>query len=691
MVKNILLLTAIAGVGAYAQANSATEKIEPQKGLTERHERTLTAPRFYVCQRAAEPIKIDGKLTEKSWELAERTQPFVDISGEDFPTPKYETYAKMLWDDDYLYVGAVLQEDDIKANITQRDDIIYHDNDFEVFIDPDGDGMNYFEIENNAYGVVFDLMLDKAYRSGGNFMIQYDCPGLILKTSLQGTINKSSDTDKSWTVEMAIPHKALTVNFNNPLKAGNVWRLNFSRVEWLKEGGPEENWVWSPTGKVDMHMPDRWGFVAFSPVTVGTQAEAFQYPYNMDIYKTLWAMFYEQLANQGANNNFLRNIEQFCLTPAEMAKLPEGATIDVDAATSTFTVSITDPKEGKTYSVNQNGKFSITETPKREIKNFVWSSPHAYDTPAEWQAWFKMLKENGITGVMFEGYDTDLYKMCKEAGLEAHHWKWTMNRKEVLDTHPDWFAVNRKGESCYDQPAYVDYYRFLCPNHDGVATYLAEDYVEEMNKPYVDGVHLDYVRMPDVILPTDLWKNYGIEQTTELPEYDFCYCDVCREKYKAQHGKDPLELEFPMNTPTWTNFRLNSITNVVDSITEAVKSRGGYITAAVFPGPSMARSMVRQDWGKWNLDAYYPMIYNGFYGEGIEWIGESTKESVDAVGDRSKIYTGMYYDDIKDCLIPAVEQALDNGASGVSFFQAPDEEHLKMFKAYLDEKGYIVK
>ena len=114
-----------------------------------------------------------------------------------------------------------------------------------------------------------------------------------------------------------------------------------------------------------------------------------------------------------------------------------------------------------------------------------------------------------------------------------------MNRAELLDKHPDWYAVNRKGESSHDKPAYVDYYRFLCPNHSGVAPYLAEDYVKEAHKPYVDGVHLDYVRMPDVVLPVSLWKNYGIEQKEELPEYDYCYCDTCRALFKAKTGQDP--------------------------------------------------------------------------------------------------------------------------------------------------------
>ena len=251
------------------------------QNLLAKHERTLTLPLGYVCYRTAGLLKIDGKLNEASWKSAESTAPFVDISGEGFAKPIYNTAAKMLWDDEYLYIGATLQEPDIKARLTQRDTIIYHDNDFEVFLDPDGDGHQYFEIETNARGVIFDLMLDRPYRSGGNFFIQWDCPGLKTAIHCDGTLNKSTDKDRQWSVEMAIPRAAITRNFTNPLQTGNYWRINFSRVQWLKAGGPEENWVWSPTGKIDMHMPDRWGFLYFSDKTVGKAKDTFTYPYDM--------------------------------------------------------------------------------------------------------------------------------------------------------------------------------------------------------------------------------------------------------------------------------------------------------------------------------------------------------------------------------------------------------------------------
>lgn len=55
---------------------------------------------------------------------------------------------------------------------------------------------------------------------------------------------------------------------------------------------------------------------------------------------------------------------------------------------------------------------------------------------AEWKKWFALLKECGISGVMFEGYNENIYRLCKEAGLEAHYWKWTMNRRNCWTSIP---------------------------------------------------------------------------------------------------------------------------------------------------------------------------------------------------------------------------------------------------------------
>ncbi|WP_300904462.1 sugar-binding protein [uncultured Alistipes sp.] len=657
--------------------------------LFERYKAQLTEPRSYDCFRTEGKMRIDGRLDEAAWRRAVPTAPFVDIRGEGYPEPVKKTSVRMLWDDRNLYIGAELEEDDIVARLTQRDTIIYHDNDFEVFIDPDGDGQHYFEIENNARGVVFDLMLDKPYRSGGSFFIPWNCEGLQLAVHCDGTLNKSKDKDRRWFVEMAIPFAALKRDFNDP-RDYKVWRINFSRVQWLHQGQPEENWVWSPTGRVDMHMPDRWGFLRFVDAPVGARIAPEPMTLDLGAYKLLWAMFYAQLDNKAAKNNYLRTVDDFLLTDAERAALPEGGELAVEATSNAFLLSVTLPARGERYTLDENGCFRIGKIAPRVVKNWMWMRLKEDWSAQDYRAHFAKIHAAGISGVLFEGYDETVFRLCKEVGLEAHYWKWTMNRRELLDKHPEWFAVNRKGESCHDRPAYVDYYRFLCPSHPEVAEYLAEDYLKCANLPYVDGMHLDYVRFPDVVLPVSLWKNYGIEQTHEMPEYDYCYCDLCRERFKAQTGRDPLELAYPMEDQSWINYRLDGITRVVKAIAARVKGDGKFLSGAVFPGPSMARRMVRQDWGNWPLDAYFPMIYNGFYYEGPEWIGRSVAESVKAVNGRAAIYAGLMFPDITgDDFEKALDEAYDNGASGVSFFDGPDDEYLVRLKAYLDRRGFV--
>lgn len=658
------------------------------QSLFEKYERFLTPPRSYTCYRAAGPIVVDGKLDDFAWQFVPETAAFVDISGEGFPTPKFKTTAKMLWDDEFFYVAATLEEPNLKAKLTERDSIIWRDNDFEVFLDPDGDGRNYFEIEVNAFNTVFDLILDKPYRVGGNFLKQWDCTGLKTAVHLSGTINDDSDTDQRWTVEIAIPRTALGFGFDNPLQAGRTWRVNFSRVQWLKEKGPEDNWVWSPTGKIDMHMPERWGNVYFSKENIFSSRRDLSVYSDEGIRKLLWAMFYAQRDYYEKERNYMRTTKQFLLTEKELACLPKGARLGVEASQNAFRVFVDVPAEKKRYVVDENGWWRVEELAPRKVKNWMWVRIDKNRTEAEWREHFTFCRDCGISGVLFEGYDENVYRFCKESGLEAHYWKWTLNRADALKAHPEWGAVNRFGESSSDKPAYVDYYRFLCPSRPEVAQYLAADYLAEANKKYVDGVHLDYIRMPDVILPVELWKNYGIEQTKELPEYDYCYCELCRERFEAKTGKDPLELAFPMESQSWLNFRYDAISKVVDTISTTVKRDGKFISAAVFPGPTMAKRMVRQDWGNWQLDAFFPMIYNGFYSEGTEWIGRSVKESVAAVDGRAKIYAGLMFPDIKADFEKALDAAFDNGASGVSFFDGPDKAGLLRLKAYLEKRGF---
>ncbi len=246
------------------------------------------SPRSYICYHTDKPLKIDGKLNEPAWTKAKWTEDFVDIMGPSKPAPRFRTRVKMLWDDKYLYVGAELQEPDIWATLRQRDTVIFRDNDFEVFIDPDGDTHRYCEFEMNALNTVWDLLLIKPYRDIDKAAVNgWDYHGLKTAVSIDGTLNHPGDKDKKWTVEIAFPLKDFgeIAEVNIPPQNNDQWRINFSRVEWKtevkngrykkvldKETGkplPEDNWVWSPQGVVNMHYPEMWGYIQFSTEEVG--------------------------------------------------------------------------------------------------------------------------------------------------------------------------------------------------------------------------------------------------------------------------------------------------------------------------------------------------------------------------------------------------------------------------------------
>jgi len=234
-------------------------------------------PRIYNCSRVAEPVEVDGRLAE--WGDVPWTRPFVDIAAG--PVPQHQTRAKMMWDDEYFYVAAEMEEPHLWATLRKRDSVIYFDDDFEVFLDADDDTHDYAEIEINVFGTVWDLFITEPYRErGARALHTWDIPGLKTAVETRGTVNDPSDVDDGWSVEIAIPWSVLQESAGAacPPNSGDRWRVNFSRVDWplqVNGGGyekrrgsdgkdlPESNWVWSPQRQIAMHEPELWGFVVF--------------------------------------------------------------------------------------------------------------------------------------------------------------------------------------------------------------------------------------------------------------------------------------------------------------------------------------------------------------------------------------------------------------------------------------------
>lgn len=329
-------------------------------------------PENYVCYRAASPIVADGVPDEADWDKVPWTNLFRDIEGSKKPEPWFKTHAKLLWDDENLYILAELEEPHVWAKLRQRDTVIFYDNDFEVFIDPDGDTHAYYELEVNALSTAWDLLLLKPYRDGGAAVNGWDIAGLKVGIGVDGTLNNPKDEDKGWVVEIAIPHKSMKewrADGKWPVQ-GDQWRLGFSRVEWKThvENGiyvkdinpatgrpfPEENWIWSPQGRINMHMPEMWGYLQFSGIMAGAGTEDFVPDQDFDLKWALRLIYYAENEYYIKNKKYSDNLTEIGLS---MKDFPEGFANPVLMATRSAFEGYFPGEAGKGWTIFQDGRL----------------------------------------------------------------------------------------------------------------------------------------------------------------------------------------------------------------------------------------------------------------------------------------------------------------------------------------------
>ena len=259
--------------------------------------------------------------------------------------PRFQTRQKVRWDDEWLYIAAELEEPQVWANNTKHDCVVFADNDYEVFISADGSSHYYKEYEMSAGNANWDLCLNKAYLNGGyeNSSRVFGAAGfdelsrgLLSATAVHGCSlnrpNADGSSCRGWTAEVRMPLAAVALNnsVSVPPKSGSYWRINFSRVEWkVKTMGkyyefvgadtgcnwtwpegcaqagagragagcatnPGNNWVWAPTGVVDIHLPEYWGYLQFSDAAVNTTAVA--HDPDWTIRSVAMQLYYAQLA-----------------------------------------------------------------------------------------------------------------------------------------------------------------------------------------------------------------------------------------------------------------------------------------------------------------------------------------------------------------------------------------------------------
>lgn len=307
-------------------------------------------------------------------------------------------------------------------------------------------------------------------------------------------------------------------------------------------------------------------------------------------------------------------------------------------------------------------------------KNQYWTWVNYSDT-RDWDKYFQDITDVGITGILIGAGRDGLEKIIPIAdkyGVDVHAWLWIMNNGGIAKEHPEWLEYNRNGESLKDKKAYVDYYKFLSPIIPGVREAIYKSMEDVAKTKGLKAISLDYCRFVDAILPEALWASYGIKQDKIYAEWDYGYHPEMIKAFKAKFGYDPREKEDPSVDEKWVQFRCDQVNEIANAIGEIAHKSGKKLSASPFPTPSMSRTMVLQDWGKWNLDQAFPMIYQGFYYGDAKWVGDCVKECVETKPN-TEIFCGLHIPDFggenpKVTLTQAMQAAIDNGAKGVAIY-----------------------
>lgn len=208
----------------------------------------------------ADGIRIDGRLDEEGWQQTPATPQFVNTMNGAAAEPN--ATAKLLWDDEHLYVAFEVQDDFLKSTFEERDAHLWEQDVVEVMLDPDGDGRNYFEMQVSPNGVVFDTRYDSHRQPGPFGHVDWNSE-LEAKVQRRGTAN-DDEGDEGYTVEMAIPWSAFEAGEPAATKPNpnDAWRMNLFVMDARQEG--QRSVGWSPPRVGDFHTLARFGRVVFS-------------------------------------------------------------------------------------------------------------------------------------------------------------------------------------------------------------------------------------------------------------------------------------------------------------------------------------------------------------------------------------------------------------------------------------------
>lgn len=212
-------------------------------------------------RRASSAIDIDGRGTDRAWARAQRTPIWVNpVSGE--RVEGGDAWAKMLWDDENLYVLMHARDPDIWSTITERDGDLWDEEVLEFYADPTREGRNYLEFQINPLGAVFDAVFQRPTNRDLPRARAQNIEGMQTAVHVSGTTDKRDDTDRSWSAELLIPLAHLP-SLELPVENGDAMGVNFYRYNRPADREHPITSAWSVVGAGSFHNPPRFGVATF--------------------------------------------------------------------------------------------------------------------------------------------------------------------------------------------------------------------------------------------------------------------------------------------------------------------------------------------------------------------------------------------------------------------------------------------
>jgi len=216
----------------------------------------LFAP--YDCRHISRPLEIDGSLSDPRWQSAEPVRFMIPVTHEE---PLSKTDARLLWDDDYLYVGFKAFDRDIYGYFTERNSPTCYEDVLEVFFKTDPAEDPYYNFEINPLNTVYDALNVKRGAGGPDHhrWSRWDCPGLRSAVVIEGTLNDPQLVDEYWQLEVAIPFAGLPTLKGRAPRPGDLWSFHLARYDYsvhLPEG--VELSSCAPLTRVDFHRYEDW-------------------------------------------------------------------------------------------------------------------------------------------------------------------------------------------------------------------------------------------------------------------------------------------------------------------------------------------------------------------------------------------------------------------------------------------------